>query len=98
MTQVRIIGIGSPFGDDRIGWDAIKALETSGILDRFPAGAVAARCCDRPGGGLLMLFEGVELAIVIDAMKSGAALGAVGNFPLTSSNRSKTSSLARSSA
>lgn len=80
MTQARIIGIGSPFGDDRIGWDAIVALETSGILERFPAGAVAACCCDRPGGGLLMLFDGVELAIVIDAMRSGAALGTVRKF------------------
>ena len=26
MTAVRVIGIGSPFGSDRIGWDAIKDL------------------------------------------------------------------------
>lgn len=77
MTRVRVIGIGSPFGDDRIGWAAIEALEASGILKRFPPGLVDACCCDRPGGGLLTLFEDVGAAVVIDAMVSDSPLGTV---------------------
>jgi hydrogenase maturation protease len=79
MTQIRVIGIGSPHGDDRIGWDAVEALEASGILKRFPAGVVETCCCDRPGG-LLMLFEGVTAAIMIDAMQSGVEVGTVQKF------------------
>ena len=77
MNRVRLIGIGSPVGDDSIGWEAIRAIERSGMLERFPAGSVEACCCDRPGGGLLSLFEGVTTAIVMDAMVSGAAAGTV---------------------
>lgn len=40
MTRVCVIGIGSPFGDDRIGWAAIEALKASGILKQFPPGSV----------------------------------------------------------
>jgi len=67
-----VIGIGSPHGDDRIGWEAIDALAASGLPDRFSAETF---CCDRLGAGLLRLFEGVKAAIVIDAMKSGCEPG-----------------------
>jgi len=77
MNRVRIIGIGSPFGDDRIGWEMIEAIAASGILERFPPDFVSACCCARPGGGLLSLFENVGTAIVIDAMMSGASAGTV---------------------
>lgn len=80
MTGVRVIGIGSPFGDDRIGWTVVEALQASNVLKRFPAGSVDACCCDRPGGGLLMLFKDVSAAVVIDAMISGAPLGTVRRF------------------
>lgn len=76
MTRVRIIGIGSPCGDDRIGWDAIEALQASGLLGQYPAGTVEACCCDRPGA-LLAWFQDVEAAILIDAMRSGAPPGTV---------------------
>ncbi|WP_020653149.1 hydrogenase maturation protease [Massilia niastensis] len=76
MIPIRLIGIGSPSGDDRIGWDVIEALVASGLLQRFPAGTVEACCCDRPGA-LLALFREVELAVVIDAMQSGAPAGTV---------------------
>jgi hydrogenase maturation protease len=76
MTRVRIIGIGSPFGDDRVGWDAVEALAASGLLKRYPAGTVDACCCDRPGS-LLALLRDVDVAIVIDAMRCGVSVGTV---------------------
>lgn len=76
--MIRIIGLGSPYGDDRIGWNAVEAIRASGLLKRLPAGMAEACYCDRPGGGgLLALFEGAHTAILIDAMKSGAPLGTV---------------------
>lgn len=76
VIRVRIIGIGSWSGDDRIGWDAIEAIEASGVLRRFPPDSVDAVRCDRPGG-LLALAAGAPALILIDAMRSGASPGTV---------------------
>jgi len=76
VTRVRIIGVGSWSGDDRIGWDAIEAIEASGVLQRFPRGSVEAVRCERPAG-LLALANGAPALILIDAMRSGAAAGTV---------------------
>lgn len=76
MSTVRIIGIGSSFCDDRIGWDAVEAIENTGLPARFPAGAVDTCCCDG-GSRLLSLFPGVAAAILVDAVKSGSVPGAV---------------------
>lgn len=77
MNSVHIIGIGSPFGDDRIGWDAIDALERDGMLDRFPPGCVRAFRCAQPARDLLPMMTGADVAILIDAMIGGAAPGCV---------------------
>ncbi len=77
MTPIRIIGIGSPFGDDQIGWEAIEAIRRSGLLECFPQGLVNVQTCDRPASGLLMLMEGAAHVILIDAMRSGAAPGTI---------------------
>lgn len=77
MSPVRILGIGSPFGDDRVGWEVIARLRTGGYLARFPAGAIAAECCDRPGAGLVAHLAGADRAILVDAMRSGAAPGTI---------------------
>lgn len=42
MTQARIIGVDSPFGDHRIGWDAVEALLADGLLERYPPRSVDA--------------------------------------------------------
>ena len=77
MTAIRIIGIGSPFGDDQIGWEAVEAIRASGLLGRFPQGLVSVQTCDRPASGLLMLMEGAAHVILIDAMRSGAVPGTI---------------------
>lgn len=71
-----ILGIGSPFGDDRIGWaaaEAIRAASWYGALQ--PRLRVVA--LDRPGVGLLAEMAHADQAIVIDAMRTGALPGTV---------------------
>ncbi len=77
MSAVRILGIGSPFGDDRLGWEVARHLCESGALAAFPAGEVAAGPCDRPGAALVERMAGAELVILVDAMHSGARPGTV---------------------
>ncbi|HJV88573.1 MAG TPA: hydrogenase maturation protease [Noviherbaspirillum sp.] len=77
MNAIRIIGIGSPFGADCIAWDAVDALEQSGTLIRFPRRVVETFRCGSPGTGLLPLLTGVQAAILIDAIITGAPPGTV---------------------
>jgi hydrogenase maturation protease len=74
-TPVRILGIGSPFGDDRFGWRVAEALRQTGVCERYPPGLVSVAACDRPGSLLLELMEGAELALLVDAVQAGAAVG-----------------------
>lgn len=75
MSGIRIIGIGSPFGDDCIGWETIGAIEESGMMARFPAGQVAAYRCRQPATDLLPLLSGARAALLVDGMESGAEPG-----------------------
>lgn len=73
MTRVRVLGIGSPAGDDRAGWCVVDALRArlGGRAD------VALDKLDRPGAGLLAHLEGAAHVVLIDAMRSGAAPGTI---------------------
>ncbi len=82
MSALRIIGIGSPFGGDGIGWDAIDALEHSGLAARYPSARVETFRCGSPATGLLPLLAGVDAAILIDAVVSGAAPGTLHRIDL----------------
>lgn len=77
MNPVRLIGVGSPFGGDLVGWKAIEALERSGLHRRFLPGAVETSCCNSPVSVLLEHMEGARAVILIDAMSTGAAAGTV---------------------
>ncbi|MEJ2423814.1 MAG: hydrogenase maturation protease [Candidatus Thiodiazotropha sp.] len=69
--MIRIIGVGSPFGADRLGWEAIDHLQS-----RAPDGCELIKL-DRPGSGLLRYLEGVEQVVIIDAVLQGVAAGEV---------------------
>ena len=75
MTPIRILGIGSPLGDDRVGWYAIDVIESSGILAKCPKGRICAEKCDRPGSLLLYMMQGAQAVIIIDAVQSGSEPG-----------------------
>lgn len=75
IRPVRIIGIGSPFGDDRLGWVAADMLKHSPVLDELPAGMVSISVCDRPGPLLFQEWNPADRVILIDAVRSDAAAG-----------------------
>jgi hydrogenase maturation protease len=70
---VRVIGIGSPFGGDRAGWDVAEAL------DRRPPPGVALRSvlCRAPAAELAAQLRGAGLAVMIDAVQDGREPGTV---------------------
>jgi hydrogenase maturation protease len=65
----RIIGIGSPFGADQLGWQAIDYLERCRLQD------CELIKLDRPGSGLLNFLQGVEQVVLIDALLSSGRAG-----------------------
>jgi len=75
VSPVRILGIGSPVAGDDLGWRLAEALERAGLPRYFPAGMVHITLCDRPGSLLLPAMRGARLAILLDAMRSGAPPG-----------------------
>ncbi len=77
MSPVCILGIGSPFPGDDLGWRLAKALERAGLPRYFSAGMVHITRCDRPGSLLLPAMRGARLGILLDAMRSGALPGTV---------------------
>jgi hydrogenase maturation protease len=65
---IRVLGLGSPFGDDRIGW---VAAEAAGRADR----GLDVRLCAHAGELLCALLAPVDRIIVVDGVRSGAAPG-----------------------
>lgn len=72
--KIRIIGIGSPLGDDQAGWRVVDALK-----GRLPSEVELIKL-DRPGTNLIPLLENARHVILIDAMQGGGALGAIRHF------------------
>jgi hydrogenase maturation protease len=68
-----IVGLGSPHGDDQLGWVAIDRLRP-----RLPAGITA----DKVTGGLELLqcLGGHDAAIVIDAAAPAGLPGTIRSF------------------
>jgi hydrogenase maturation protease len=74
MNRVRILGIGSPSGDDQAGWLTVDALLAAG-LDGIDADKL-----DRPGASLITLLENTSRVILIDAMQGNARPGEIQHF------------------
>lgn len=68
----RVIGLGSPFGDDRAGWRVIERLR-----GRVPPGA-DLQALDRPGAALVTWLDGVDWLILVDAVDDPPARGSYG--------------------
>jgi hydrogenase maturation protease len=66
-SKTLIVGIGSPHGDDQIGWAVVQRL-----ADRLPPGARAQVV--RQPAELLDGLNDVELLVVCDACHSGGAV------------------------
>lgn len=82
MTEapsLRIIGIGSPFGDDTLGFQAIELLRED--IELFPPDTELL-ALDRPGSTLIPMLENSKTVVIIDAMQSGQPAGTVQRLEL----------------
>jgi len=67
MQPLRIIGIGSAYGDDQLGWRIVEKLH-----DEFPADIpIDLLQCASPASELLGLLNPVQTIILVDAVHSG---------------------------
>lgn len=73
MGGVTVLGVGSPQGADRLGWDVLELLRGA-LAGRGPAG-VELHALDRPGAALLEYLGGRELVVVVDAVALGEPRG-----------------------
>jgi hydrogenase maturation protease len=64
--RVVLIGIGSPFSDDTLGWQLLDALEH--LRPEWPGYALVYKKADRPGPSLLERMQGHEIAVLLDAL------------------------------
>ena len=76
MIALRILGIGSPSGDDRAGWLTVDALLAAGVQST----GIDIRKLDRPGAHLVGLLGDADRVILIDAMQSDGAVGRIRHF------------------
>lgn len=77
MSRVRILGIGSPSGDDQAGWLVVDALVGCGV--RTDDELVIEKL-DRPGADLIPRLEDTGWVVLVDAMRSGGQAGTIRHF------------------
>jgi hydrogenase maturation protease len=70
MSGTAVIGIGSPFGADQLGWEVITQLRDRGV-------AAELECWDGPLAGLVKRFKTLDRAILVDAAVGGGRVGEV---------------------
>lgn len=82
-NPVTVLGVGSPYGDDQVGWKVIEALCQSEGFAGLSEDTVAAHKCDRPGSQLVEYFKDAQATIIVDAVHSGAPPGTVHRLKLS---------------
>ena len=75
MRRLILLGIGSPFGDDTLGWQLLDALAETGL--RLPGWQISFVKADRPGPGLLEYLKDTDAAVLIDAMQANDPPGTI---------------------
>lgn len=74
-SKILILGIGSPFGDDRFGWEAAETLRHSAAMNAVAPGRIEIQVLDRPGTMLPAHWQETDIVILLDAVRSGATPG-----------------------
>ena len=80
MSTLRVLGIGSPFGDDQLGWMVIQLLQKRPALAGFLPDQLQLIGCDRPGMHLIELMRHAQTVFLIDAVKTGSPTGTLHRF------------------
>jgi len=85
--RVRVIGVGSAFGDDAVG------LVVAELLARRPLPEeITVVRCERPMPDLLDALDEVEGIVLVDATRSGARIGSVRHLRAEEVTRAKATS------
>ncbi|MBS3805236.1 MAG: hydrogenase maturation protease [Oleiphilaceae bacterium] len=78
MSYWRVLGIGSPFGDDQLGWHLVSALESLlGTTESGTAAPFSVMALDRPGSGLIQALTGAQGVVVVDALQHMGQTGRI---------------------
>lgn len=80
MNNIKVLGIGSPFGDDRMGWVVVELLLQKLELIPCIPNPLHLEKLDRPCIGLLEFMREARTVILIDAIKSGSPLGTIHQY------------------
>lgn len=82
MRHLRIVGVGSPFGEDRAGWQAARFLEEQ-LAHRYPRLLLYCDVLDRPGAVLLDYLKPDDgVILLLDAVVSRPGVSAVATYTL----------------
>jgi hydrogenase maturation protease len=68
MSDVKVIGIGSPFGHDSLGWQVIDHLRRQYSQNKLRPERINLIETDRPGINLIQLMQGAKAVILVDAI------------------------------
>ncbi|KTD46229.1 hydrogenase maturation protease [Legionella quateirensis] len=79
MNYIKVLGIGSPFGDDQAGCRVAQLLKQNDLIRRN-CSAVLIEAHDRPGVRLLELMRQANRVYLIDAIQSGNQPGTIHRF------------------
>jgi len=77
MIRIAIIGLGSSFGDDRVGWEVAQAVTSAHWPQNGEHNRIRVECLDRPGPAVVGRLGEADCVILIDAMRSGAPAGTI---------------------
>ena len=68
--MIAVIGVGSPFGADQLGWRVVDCLQQTNIPKSKTGQKVDLYKLDRPGSGVIDQLQGAHAAILKDAVIS----------------------------
>lgn len=77
MTAIVIACVGSPFGADNLGHMVAEILRNHRILKSLPENLLRIESSDRPQLNLLNQIQGVDLAIIVDAVRDSLSPGQI---------------------
>ncbi|HAT1795308.1 TPA: hydrogenase maturation protease [Legionella pneumophila] len=77
MNLIKVLGIGSPFGEDQAGWLVADRLKTELSKEHYASKTLIIESYDRPGLLLIELMNPAKVVFLIDAVKSGCAPGTI---------------------
>lgn len=80
MNFIKVLGIGSPFGDDQVGWRVAEALKDQISVHDNISQYVIIESHDRPGVRLIELMNEASTIFIIDAVKSNSKPGTIFRF------------------